>query len=176
MGVQLDIIIPPIIVAILIIVIFRMNAFMMETSIDNHLNKDVQTLAEVAAVIIQEEMRTLKDTLKVNSDSLHFTRLDEGNTLITRDDKSIKIIREIPSFSPDTLLYPLNLTNLNFSFVSNLLTNSNYLRYTIETESRPEQHARFREGSDTVKAFADRRILLKNMTWPHVHEDEESVE
>ena len=37
-----------------------------------------------------------------------------------------------------------------------------FLRVKIETESRPEHHARFRNETQTVKAFEERRFLLRN--------------
>ena len=61
MGVQIDLIVPPIIVGLLIILIFNVNSFILETSVDNRLTNDMQTFADVSVDVVQEEIRGLRE-------------------------------------------------------------------------------------------------------------------
>ena len=170
MGVQIDLIVPPIIVGLLIIMIFRVNAFIMETSIDNRLNNDVQTFAEVSATVLQEEIRALNDFVDpldhfVNdrADSVKFTNVNCVLVSIFQDERNMIIARyDHETASHDTTVYPLNLSSLEFTREPIGGPQYQFLRVKIETESRPEHHARFRNETQTVKAFEERRFLLRN--------------
>jgi len=171
MGVQIDLIIPPIIVGLLIILIFRVNAFIVETSIDNRLNNDVQMFAEVSATVLQEEIRALTNFVEADdhfvndvADSVKFTNQNCDIISIFREERNLIIARYIQATATnDTTVYPMNLSSLEFS--REPLNNPPYrfLRVKIETESRPEHHARFRNETQTVRAFEERRFLLRNL-------------
>jgi hypothetical protein len=189
MGVQIDIVLPPIIVGLLIILIFRVNAFIVETSIDNRLNNDVQMFAEVSATILQEEVRSLTTFVDIDE---HFGENQIANSIkffnhkcdlvtISRDGRNLIIERQIQgSDEEEIIVNSLNLSNLEFS--REPLNNPPYrfLRVKIETESQPEHHARFRNETQTVRAFEERRFLLRNLFLgigkPCEIEDEEEEE
>jgi len=167
--VQADLIIPPIIVGLLIILIFRVNAFIMETSVDTRLNNDVQMYAETAATVLQEELRKISGNLSLESDTLRFDNTDHGRTRITRNQRSLEIIHENPlpadpdSLHPDTLIFPLHLIDLQFTFEPQNVSYPDFIRIRVETESHPGQHVRFRNEEQTVRAFAERRLLMRNV-------------
>jgi len=168
MGVQLDIILPPIIVGILIILIFRINAFMMESSADARLINDVQNKADTAINIIQEELRGLNsEGISISTDTLQFSRDAElnGNLvsqdfMFVRDDSNgqLKIFfNDLATGEPDSLVYGLNLRSIDFFALSPQL-----LRVRVESESNPEHHVRFRNDQQTVRAVSERDFLLRH--------------
>jgi len=168
--VQADLIIPPIIVGLLIIMVFRVNAFIMETSVDNRLNNDVQTFAEVAATVIQEELKNVSGNVNVdnNQEVLTFTNMNDITVSIRRDGRNIIITSHDAiedeenegEFLDDVVTIPANLSNLQFVYE---ISNPVFLRVRVETESQPEQHVRFRNEEQTVRAFAERRIFMRNV-------------
>ncbi len=171
--IQADLIIPPIIVGLLIILIFRVNAFMMETSVDTRLTNDVQMYAETAATILQEELRKISGSLSLENDTLRFDNTDHGRTRITRNQRNIEIIHENPlsadpdSLHPDTLIFPLNLTDLEFTFEPQGVYPPFFIRIRVVAESQPAHHVRFRSEDQTVRAFAERRLFMRNVAVDH---------
>lgn len=188
MGVQIDLIIPPVIVGLLIILIFNVNSFILETSVDNRLANDMQTFADVSVDIVQEEMRGL---VSVNtSESILLTVLDEDNEPVpvsnnytkfvytvqqgTKQDEVtiwaengvLKIKREGDiTPSEETAVYPAYIKDFVIEYDPNP-TLPPFLRVKVTTESRPEHHARVssKKNDDTVvRAFAEKQIYLRNI-------------
>src|SRR6056297_2969640 len=190
MGVQLDLILPPIIVGMLIIIIFRVNSFMMDSSIDNRVFNDMQSFAETAVVVLDDQLRTAKlvnnptdfededvcsyfykqdGSADTNcSDELEFITTNNYKITIEKDDDGNDII--ISSIEVDSdgneigslneSVYPLYVSKLEFQHKT---TSSNFISYKIETESNPDHHVQ--QGADdekTVKGFAERKIFLRN--------------
>lgn len=170
MGVQLDLIIPPVIVGLLVILIFRMNAFVLETSADNRLIGGVQTNADVAIDIIQEELRGLQGDLEISEDTLQFDKyiMDAATNphpfMIVRDDNNQQLkvhFQDVVTSVPDSIVYDFNLSSLDFT-----ITGPDILRVRVEAESRPDQHVRFRNDVETVRAVTERDIFLRNRAMP----------
>lgn len=172
MGVQLDLIVPPIIVGVLIILIFRLNAFMMESTTDARLVNDVQTQADVAIDIIQEELRGL-DTgaIIMSQDTLQFSRFVDGplansqDVMIVRDNsnRQLKIhFQDLLTGDPDSTVYALNLFSIEFSAPA-----GHILRARVVAESRTEQHVRFRNDDQTVRAVSERDFFLRQRAFPN---------
>ena len=168
MAIQLDLIIPPVIVGLVIILIFRVNSFIVETSIDNRLQNDMQLFAETAATVVQEEMRLIAGDLQISGDTLSYSRVEngiQGTGIIARDQRNIQIIREMANAAADTVVIPANLSNLTFDLeFPEPSTNHAFIRIRVETESRPEHHARFRSDEQTVRAVAERRFFIRSMS------------
>jgi hypothetical protein len=192
MGVQLDVVIPPIIVGMLIIIIFRVNAFMMDSSIDNRVYNDMQGFAETSAVVMDDLLRRAKSVVNTDdfedddicsnfqkqdgsadtncSDELVFIMTNNFKITFRRDtaDNNILISRiKLDSdgneiSGSNTRVYPLNVSKLEFQYKP---TEPNFLRYKVETESDPAYHAQnasSAENQKTVKGFAERKIFLRN--------------
>ncbi len=186
MGIQADIIIPPIIIALLIIMIFRVNVFIMESSADNRLNNDMQTLAETAATVLQEEIKVLFQIIpniidneeegegSINaieeitignltiSNTFQFINFNQVNVRITREERNI-VIERCDEGDCNTEMYALNLSDLQFIRDN---TNPNFVRLRVRTESQPEHHVHFRNNTQTVQGFDERNLFLRNLALP----------
>ena len=166
MGIQADIMIPPIIIGILIIMIFTVKSFILDTSIDNRLNNEVQSQATVSLDVIQEEVRGLKEFQSAPGASLRFVRADSDTVMIDQVNRDLRIITAPGPISletsADTTYHALNIANLQFS-TDEAYNFADHLRVHVETESRPEQHARFREDKNTVRAISEKKIFLRHI-------------
>lgn len=173
MGIQIDLIVPPIIVGLLVILIFRLNAFIMETSVDNRLNNDMQMFADLTSKLIQEEVKTAGEILTPDhpdnpSPVLEFIVENMGDTVwVQRTGTNLEIIRRssIPPAIPDTVIYPSSLSSLEFDLESKPAgaPTPYYLNVQIETESNPDHHASMRDFDKTVMGFAENEIYLRNV-------------
>lgn len=173
MGVQIDLIIPPVIVGLLIIIIFKLNAFVMETSVDNRLNNDMQTFADVTSKIIQEELKTATDIKRPINESTpdtvlkFYVEIEEDTVWVQKSGRNLEVIRQskIPPSIPDTVVYPSNLSSIEFDLVRKPAGEITpyYLNVKIQTESDPKHHASMRDLDKTVKGFAENEIYLRNV-------------
>jgi len=193
MGVQLDLILPPIIVGMLIIIIFRVNSFMMDSSIDNRIFNDMQSFAETAGVVLDDQLRTAKSINNPNdfedddicsnfskqdgtadtncSDELEFITTNSYKISIKKADDENNIL--ISSIEVDSdgneigslneSVYPLYVSKLEFQHKG---TTPNFISYKIETESDPDHHVQqVSDEQKTVKGFAERKIFLRNLAF-----------
>lgn len=170
MAVQMDLIIPPVIVGLLIMAIFGVNSFILESSVDTRLQNDMQTFAETSTKILQEEVRGAVDILRPSSAStadsvlrfVHFT----GDTIrIQRAGQSIAVIRE--GSAADTISYPLSLSAIQFDLEPNGM-NPFYLNIQLQTESNPGHHIRSGKNVQSVSAFSETEIYLRNIHQLHM--------
>ncbi|TVP98968.1 MAG: hypothetical protein EA359_17615 [Balneolaceae bacterium] len=174
MGVQIDLIVPPVIIGLLIILLFRINAFMLETSTDSRLINDVQTKADIAIDIIQEELRGLDGgQITISVDTLRFTKFLAGSGLpsqsydIVRDNNNgqLKIFfQNLITGVPDSTVYDLNLSSIDFSMPA-----AHLLRVRVQAESRAEQHVRFRNDTNVIRSVAERDFFLRHRTLPNTN-------
>ncbi len=168
MGVQLDIILPPIIVGLIIIMIFRVNSFIVETSNDNRLQNDMQLFAEAAATVIQEEIRQISGDVEISGDTLFYSRIANGKAgtgSITKDNRNIRIIRQMEDTPADTSIIHANISDLTFNLEFPEPSASHaFIRIRVVTESLPEQHARIRESNQTSRAVVERRVFIRTMS------------
>ncbi|WP_234570943.1 hypothetical protein [Rhodohalobacter sp. 614A] len=177
MGVQIDLIVPPIIIGLLIILIFRLNAFIMETSVDNRLNNDMQTFAEVTSRVIQEEVKKASEIDSPGGAGIPDTVLEfiiadpwgvslGEKVTIQRSGRNLEVIKEnLDTATADTVIYPSSLSVLEFNMERKPDTAPQpyYLNVKIETESNPNHHASMRDLDKTVKGFAENEIYLRNV-------------
>lgn len=172
MGIQIDLIIPPVIVGLLVLVVFQLNAFIMETSIDNQLSNDMQTFAEVTSRIIQEEVKSAEEierpfSASMSDSVLVFVSVTGDSITVQRNDKNLEIIRKssITPSVPDTTIYPSSISSLEFQLDRKPATETvpYYLNVRIETESEPDQHATVQGEAMPVRAFSENEIYLRNV-------------
>lgn len=164
MAVHMDLIIPPVIIGLLIIMIFNVKSLMIESSVNNRLNNDMQTFAEVTATVLQEEIKLIQNFLDVKSDSIRYISTNRDTVLITRKGRDIHIARYVMATSiRDTLIIPASLSNLQFIREPHDVAIPAFLRVRVETESLPEHHVQLKNGDLTVSGFAERRVLLRNI-------------
>lgn len=172
MGVQIDLIIPPVIVGLLVILVFQLNSFIMETSRDNQLTNDMQTFSETASRVIQEELKMANQIVRPSDPSapdsiLRFVSVTTDTVTVQRSGRAIEIIRKSSSSPsiPDTILYDLSLSSLRFDLERKPAGEPipYYLNVEIETESDPSHHAKVQGDIETVRAFAENEIYLRNV-------------
>ena len=181
MAAQFDLLIPPVIVGLLIILIFRVNAFMMDSSVDTRLTNDVQMHADVIADIIQEELRGAGNSNilttapgTVQPDSLEFVRilvdpvngLTPLNVKIKRDERNLIIYRDVDIIddASDNTIYGSQIASLEFRMATDNHNNiiPNVIRFRVVTESDPDHHVRFRDDDKMVRAVAEREVFLRH--------------
>jgi hypothetical protein len=191
MGVQLDLLLPPIIVGMLIIIIFQVNSFMMDSSIDSRVYNDMQSFAETSTVVLDDLLRRAKsvnnpddfedDDICNNfrkqdgsadtncSDELEFITTNNFKVTIKKDDDENNILISRVILDADgneisgvnTRVYSLYVSKLEFQHKT---SSPNFISYKIETESNPDHHVQ--QGADdekTVKGFAERKLFLRNL-------------
>lgn len=174
MGIRMDLIIPPIIVGLLIIMIFRVNSFVMETSVDNQLNNDMQMFADVTSKVIMEEVKTAGNIIEptdpdTSSSVLRFIVENIGDTVkVEMKGKNLAIIRKsaISPSIPDTVIYPSSLSYMQFDLVRKPMGEPipYYLNIQLETESNAGQHVSLNtKDIQTVKGFSENEVYLRNI-------------
>jgi len=188
MGVQIDLIVPPIILGLLIILIFNVNAFILETSVDNRLTNDMQTFADVTVDIVQEELRGLTEFDFTESEAKGYEITDYVEPEDGEVDNSgpkkyysgiIYTVRsqigtefEVEMWSEEGILYIKKGENdpvvypgyiEDLMFIVDDTPSPRYVTVRVTTESRPEMHARFGNDENLVRAFAEKRIFLRNV-------------
>lgn len=166
MGIQIEYLVPPIIVGLLILLIFRVNAFIIESTTDNLIQGEIQTSSTLALEVIGEELRGLDRVIAQPDSVLRFVAFNGDSVLVRRSDRNMEIIRKsIAAGQPDTTSYALNLTDLSFSSQPDTVvyTYANFIRVNVETTSLEKKHARFR-GNDnrTVRSRAQKEIFLRH--------------
>lgn len=172
MGVQIDLIIPPVIVGLLILVVFQLNSFIMETSLDNQLTNDMQTFADVTSRVIQEEVKMANQIVNptdpaVADSVLRFVSVTTDTITIQRSGRNLEIISKssVSPSIPDTVIYPSSLSSLMFDLERKPVGEPipYFLNVEIQTETDPDQHAKVQGDVQTVRAFIENEIYLRNI-------------
>ena len=166
MGIQIEYLIPPIIVGLLILLIFRVNAFILESTVDNLVHGEIQTSSTLALEVLGEELRGLDRVIAQPDSILRFVAFNGDSVLVRRSGRNMDIIRRrIATGQSDTTSYALNLTDLLFSSQPDTVvyTFANFLRVNVETTSLEQQHARFRgDDNRVVRSRAQKEIFLRH--------------
>lgn len=147
----------------LIIIIFRVNAFVMETSIDNRLNNDMQNLADVTAVVIEDHLRSVDLIAGFDTTKVKYINFDQDTITIQRNKKNLEVISADLSGSVDTLTYPSSMSDLHFKMEPDTVAVPTFLRFKVETVSNPEDHMQMSKDVTEVRGFAERRVFLRNV-------------
>lgn len=166
MGLRLDLVFSFIIVGILTLLIFGVNAFVLQNSTDTRIYSDMQMFADVSTDVFQEELKTAVEILQPSNSStptnvLRFVNLDGEEVLIQRDGRVIELVRS--SAPSDTIRYDLYLSGIEFDLEPDTVATPYYLRVTFQTESEANQHASFQNEVQTANAFSQRRYYLRNV-------------
>lgn len=167
MGIQLDVVFSVIIVGMLTMMIFGVNSFVLQNSVDTRLYNDMQMFADVSTDVFQEELMTAVEILQpVNastpSNVLKFVDINGDIVEVQRDGRAIELVRS--SAPTDTIRYDLFLSGIEFDLEPDTVaTMPYYLRVTFQTESDPGQHVSFQNDIETANAFSQRRYYLRNV-------------
>ncbi|MDG5767687.1 hypothetical protein QA596_09440 [Balneolales bacterium ANBcel1] len=145
---QADLIIPPILVGLLVLLILRINVFILETSVESRLHTELQSRSSVALELIQEQVRDLDSFLAEPDTLLQFRTASGDHVAIERAERNLQIIRHPfnpitnSHGAPDTTSHPMSLSDLRFLAQPDTIdfNFAPFLRISLETESRPDQH------------------------------------
>lgn len=166
MGVRLDLVFSAIIVGMLTLMIFGVNKFVLENSVDTRLYNDMQMFADVSTDVIQEEVKSAVNILQPSapgtpSNVLRFINLEGEEIEIKRVGTVIEIVKS--SAPSDPVRYDLYLSGIEFDLEPDTVAMPYYLNVTFETGSDPDQHVQFQSNVETAKAFSERRYYLRNV-------------
>ncbi|MAO63468.1 MAG: hypothetical protein CL666_00560 [Balneola sp.] len=156
MNVQFDLIIPPVIFGFIIIIVLRINSFMMETSVDNQLNYQMQTIADASIILLQDVLRPAVEVDVVTPNRLRFVTTKCEEFEIYQQGRKLLIRQNSPVVNTDE--YTGNLDSLHF------IRDGSRLRMQVFMESRAEQEAGEDDGN-RVRAYAEKQIFMRNIAY-----------
>lgn len=165
MAILMDNIIPSIIIGVLLTMILKLNVFMIETQVDNHLTTEMQQYSELAASIVQEELKSANRVLNMTENSFEFEDVNGLHVKLEREDDLLVVTKTDPvTLISDITTYPTYLTNIQFApdQIGIPIEDMRFLRIKLMSESRPDSHARV-NNTQTSKAFSERQIFLRNI-------------
>tara|TARA_R100001143_G_C3361345_1_gene136876 strand:- start:53267 stop:53788 length:522 start_codon:yes stop_codon:yes gene_type:complete len=166
MAILLDKLVPPIIVGLLIIMIFRLNAFMMESQVDNRLSNEMQTFSELASTIIQEEMKTANNIVTLSTNSIVYDTIDGIRVTMERVDNHL-VIKKVNQTTLNEIVieHPAYLSSLEFTAEPSSvpLNQIRFINVKLTAESNPIAHVNFNGDIQTAKSFSERQIYLRNV-------------
>lgn len=156
MGLQFDIIIPPIIAGIIILILFRLNSFMMHTSVDQRLGIQMQNFAEVSADLIESRVKEAASGVQSETCQLASCRFTdvENNTVRIYQNGSDLIIED----STGSQSHAARLDTIKFLF------DGTFLKFELTTQSRASEEVGADDGQ-RVKGFSTRRVFLRNIKY-----------
>ena len=162
MNVQLDLILPPIVIGSLLLLILGLNQMMMESQTGNRLNMEMQTFANTTLLVLQEELRDVHDVLGITDSTLVYNTPNLDTVRIVRQGREMHLIRSNISTSlQDTTRYASRLADLRFTLFLLDGVGPAMLRVRVETESTPEQEVGVRTAR--YRSFAERDFYLRNL-------------
>ncbi|MBP3191914.1 hypothetical protein [Natronogracilivirga saccharolytica] len=165
MAFQPDLVVPPIIIAMLILMVLGINSLILESSVDNRLANDMQTRAALAVDLVQEEVRGLEQLLEEPDSTLRFFTFTGDSVVISQRDKNLKIIRKDRiSEVPDTVYYDLDLKKVRFaSYPDTVMYDyADFIKVNARTQSNPDHHARFNNTEQLMSAVAEKKLFLRH--------------
>lgn len=167
MGIQFDLIIPPVIVGFIILALFSINTFMMETSVENRLSHEMQTFADNTVILLQDELRTLDSIESLTDSTISFATTKKDTIKIYRQGRNLNITRtDAATATTDTEEYPARLQSLKFTRKNadneEALNNANtaIIHFRAVTQSTPDQQVG--EESKRIRAYAEKQVYLRN--------------
>lgn len=157
MNAMLDLIVPPIIAGLLIIMLFISNMGMTKSMNENRLTFSLQDRANTGLLVVQEKVRGMSDLLEISDDSssIKFETIKNNIVRMYQDDRKLMVQTTAPDGSTVTEEYALRLGDIDFTFIP-----AYFLNVEIITESTPDKEV----GSRDVrfKGVAEQKIFLRN--------------
>lgn len=166
MNATLDLLIPPVILGILITMIMSANILMMESNVENSSTHHLQSTANNAVSIVQEEVKYLKRLESANGSFLEFVEKisstsDSVTVQIYRQDDYLKVTRTPQGGgSSTTQSYYLKLDSIDFEETVHGTASAPFLKVTAITVSSLGEQTR---ADKRFRATAQRNIYLKNL-------------
>jgi len=162
MNVHLDLILPPIIVGILIVIIITINTRMMESQVESRVTHEMQQFANASLLVLQEEIRDLESVIAITDSTLRYLSSTKDTVSIFRLNRDLLIRRRVfGGGSADTSLYPARLSSLRFTMLSLGTNGAGMLR--VRVESRSTDAEQLADSPTNFIAFAERDFFLRNL-------------
>lgn len=158
MNITIDIVLPPIIVAMLTAMILTTNSLILDSTVENRLTYQLQNFANTDLEIIEQEVRGLQNVISASGSKLRFVKFNRDTVHIYRDGRDMLVATDFASASPnDTTNYPARLGDLQFDVGPSGIM----LNVSVTTESRPEQEVS--TDDEPSRGFAQKQIYLRNL-------------
>lgn len=162
MGIQFDLVIPPIIAGFIILALFSINRFMLSTSVDTRLSSEMQNFANISVDLLQNELRSLKSIEALTDSTIRFSTTERDTVEIYRQGRNLNIDHLTGAGAIiDTEEYPVRIKSLTFTPKEMMGSVPKLLHFRVITESTPEQQVG--EDSDNIRAYAEKQIYLRNI-------------
>ncbi|RNC84527.1 MAG: hypothetical protein ED557_05990 [Balneola sp.] len=165
MNVSYELIIPPVILGILIMMVVSSNVLLVNSSVENQSTYHIQSNANNAVMLIQEEIKYLQRIKTANGSVLEFVE----KTSDTSDSTDVRIYKQneylIIERTPDggsitTQDYFLRLNSITFEETVHGTTSAPFLKVVVETITSSSEQV---DPDRQFKASAELSIYLKNL-------------
>jgi len=162
MNAHLDLILPPIIVGILIVIIITINTRMMESQVESRVTHEMQQFANASLSVLQEEIRDLGSVIAITDSTLRYLSSTNDTVSIFRINRDLMIRRRVfGGGAADTSVYAARLSSLRFTIFSLGSNGATMLRVRVESRSTGAEQL---DNSPTnFLAFAERDFYLRNL-------------
>lgn len=162
MNIQLDLVLSLIIVGTLLLLIMGLNRLMMESNADARLSQEVQTFANTALLIVQEELRDLQILLNVTDTTITYRSANLDTIRISREQREL-MVRKFNSTTAlqDTMMYSARLSDIRFNVFQIDGTGPFMLNVRITSESLTQEGVGI--NPPRYRAFAARDFYLRNL-------------
>jgi hypothetical protein len=158
----LDLILPPIIVGMLLLMIVSLTGRMTESQIDARLNGEMQQFANVALSALQEELRHVDEIEAISESELHYQTIDGDLVSITHQGRDLLVSRKRPNvIIPEVVRFPARLTAVRFQMIQLQANGPNLLRVYVESESVANE--KMTNSPARQRSYAQRDFFLRNI-------------
>ncbi len=158
----LDLILPPIIVGMLLLMIVSLTGRMSESQIDARLNGEMQQFANVALSALQEELRHVDEIESISESELRYQTIDGDLVSITHQGRDLLVSRKRPNVNiPEVMRLPARLTAVRFQMIQLQANGPNLLRVYVESESVANEKQT--NSPSRQRSYAQRDFFLRNI-------------
>ena len=166
MNVSLDLVTSTIVMGILIVMVFSSNVLVMEASAESRVSQQLQTVANTAVSVLEEEVKYLVDVEIALDSTLVFiektsSTADSVRVMFTKNGDKLNVSRAPKAGGASTTTtYNMKLNEITFDETFHGTSSAPFLSVTVITVSRDEEEF---GNNGTLYATASRDIYLKNL-------------
>ena len=162
MSSYLELLLPPIVVGVLILMIVSLNHRMMESQVDARLTSEMQQYANAALSAIQEEVRSVQVLGTVSETEISFVSTANESVRIYRNGRDLLVMKQpLPQGAAKTTAYPARLSDIRFGIVEVDSSGPTLLRVYVESESTTGE--KVASSPFRQRAYAQRDFYLRNI-------------
>lgn len=162
MNIQMDLILPPIVIGMLILLILTLNNTMMESQNSNRLAHEMQSFANNTIQLLQEELREIQTVVVAADTLLRYVTFTNDTVSVFRTNRNLTFQRRVPAGTVTLTQVPARLTDIRFTmFTLGGVDGPPFLRVRVETASVENEEVSGTPGS--LRAFAEKDFYLRNI-------------